>query len=424
MVRHFKSSKTRLLTILTSHIFYFLFTFNTKSQTFRESPTSSNKNFFSHTKYIPWGVNRRSLPQRSPNFKKPKAIEIAIPRYYQPVSNKSFKKVNAKLNNYENRLDFLKLENKEIRELLGTKGTVVEYIHIDSDTKIRNNVRVMRLVLKITSKFGNRKEFYGVMIKLIRPGFDELDTVLKVVRSDSIKDIRYILDLHRGFRLPSNFKRVNLSLKFQFQLSDPCVDPVESSETNKIGDMLSQLGTVSLEPKNRINKQIKLFKSQTNDLVNRYQNARTEIKQSTQHIREATQHIKKPTLKMNKPSQEKEQIIKKIQIKKTPKLELSSIIKKQKTEKPKSYTSLIKSIKKRRVNLNNHVVSLKSPEFQISGKKNFVLKTNLQLIKRPKYYSKKYLGKRYQSKSKVNDHSRKQKSTTYGKKLKLRKYSF
>ena len=268
----------------------------------------------------------------------------------------------------------------------------------------------MRLVLQIVSKFGNRNEFYGVMIKLVRPGFDELDTILKVVRSDNIQDIRYILDLHRGFRLPSDFKKDNLSLKFQSQLSDPCVDSVESRDSNKIGNILNQLNNVSLKPTNKNNHQINLFKSQTNNLLNRYQNARTEIKQSAQKIMKATQQLMEPTLKMKKPSQENEKLIGNINTKNIPKIELSQKTKNKKTEKPKPYINLIKPIQQRKVNLNNHVVSLKSPTFQISRKKKFVLKSNYQLIKRPKYYSNKYLGKHYNPKSRVNDHSRKQRS--------------
>jgi hypothetical protein len=189
---------------------------------------------------------------------------------------------SSKKSDYRNHLDFLTKEQSELREILSSETTIARFLHLNESQeylgKLNRTVRVLKMVLEIVDPFyGNPNLFYGIKIHLKKPFDKSSDRVLKVVRSDCMDDILYVLKLHKQhFKVPDNYKMEDLKEEWNKRLG-VCEDLTKLGFSNNPANSMSKL--FAFEPKTRkIDKKLNKMKRGLDRVFSNYNDAQEEMK--------------------------------------------------------------------------------------------------------------------------------------------------
>ena len=196
-------------------------------------------------------------------------------------SQGNFHLTSALKSDYINYLDFVTKEQSELRNLLSSETTIARFLHLNdyqsySET-LRRNIRVLKMVIEIVDPYkGGVNTFYGAKIHLKIPGDPESDKVLKVVRSDCLDDITYVLQLKKeNFSVAENWRLVDLKDEWNRRLF-VCEDLTKLGFSNNPANSMSKL--FAFEPKNRDSeKKLKKMKRGLDRVFDNFNQAQDEM---------------------------------------------------------------------------------------------------------------------------------------------------
>ena len=187
-----------------------------------------------------------------------------------------------KKSDYKNYLDFFTKEQNELRRLLSRETTIVRFLHLEEkqeySIKLNRSVRILKMILEIVDPFLQEcSNFYGVKIQLKMPQDQESDKVLKTVRSHDLKDIIYVLDLHKDhFKTPQNYKQEDLREDWKKRLF-VCDDVTKIGYEKSPFDSISNI--FAFEPKkSKSNRKIRNMKKSLDKVFFNYSDAQREMR--------------------------------------------------------------------------------------------------------------------------------------------------